>query len=341
MNPDLERLQPYPFSRLQQLIAGITPVDNVDKPYLPLSIGEPKMPTPQIIREALADQVDLLNCYPATKGELALRQAIATWLIQRFQLTPESIDPESQVLPVNGTREALFAIAQAVVNPGQGQHIPTVVFANPFYQIYEGAAILAGAKPVSIACHATQGFMPDFSAVSESIWQRCQLVYVCSPNNPTGAVYSQDTLRQLLDLSARYGFVIASDECYSELYYDEANPPPGLLQVAHESGRDFKNLLVFHSLSKRSSAPGLRSGFVAGDADLLKQFLLYRTYHGSAMPVHHQRASAVAWQDEAHVQEIRQGYRQRFQAFLAEFPATLGLDFPAGGVLYMVKDTSQ
>ncbi|GAB3289494.1 succinyldiaminopimelate transaminase [Parahaliea aestuarii] len=310
MNPQLELLHPYPFEKLRELFADITP--SAAHSPVALSIGEPRHASPPFVLETLAGHLDKLANYPATAGIAALREAIASWLTGRFQLP--GVDPERQVLPVNGTREALFAIAQAVIAPGSGA---SVICPNPFYQIYEGAALLAGAEPVFIDCLADNGFIPDFDSIDEAQWQRCQLLYLCSPGNPSGAVLPLETLQQLIALARQYDFVIASDECYSEIYPDEGNPPPGLLQACAAMGdTDYRNCLVFHSLSKRSNLPGLRSGFVAGDADLIGKFLRYRTYHGCAMPLHHQYASIAAWGDEAHVVENRRLYRQKFDAVL-------------------------
>ena len=313
MNQDLNHLQPYPFEKLAQLFKGITPPSTL--PHIPLSIGEPKHKSPQFVLDTITNNLDKISSYPTTKGLPELRGSIASWIERRFNLAPQSICPEQQVLPVNGTREALFAFAQTVVNRDVNAAAPVVISPNPFYQIYEGAAFLSGAQPYFLPCLAENGFIPDYSLVPDDIWQRCQLVYLCSPGNPTGAVTSADTLKQLVKLSDEFDFVIASDECYSEIYQDESTPPIGLLEICKEIGRnDFKNCVIFHSLSKRSNLPGLRSGFVAGDASILKKFLQYRTYHGCAMPVQHQLASIAAWNDEAHVRENRVLYRAKFSA---------------------------
>jgi N-succinyldiaminopimelate aminotransferase len=312
MNPRLAELQPYPFEKLAKLKSGIVPPE--DKSAIALSIGEPKHPTPQFIKDALCAGIDGLSNYPMTIGSIELRSAISSWLTRRFKLEADSIDPEKNVLPVNGTREALFAIAQAVVDPSVSAF---VMMPNPFYQIYEGAALLSGAKPYFINCTIDGGTVPDFSSVPGRHWDRCQLLYICSPGNPTGAVLSADTLKELIELSDRYNFVIASDECYSEIYFDEAAPPLGLLQVASSMGSsDYRNCLVFHSLSKRSNVPGMRSGFVAGDAEILKTFLHYRTYQGCAMSPPIQAASTVAWSDEEHVKQNRELYTKKFDAVL-------------------------
>lgn len=312
MNPNLNKLQPYPFERIRILKEGIIPPD--DKKLISLAIGEPKHACAHFITAAVSDNLVGFQQYPLTKGSNALRSSIAQWLVQRFKLAPDNIDPEHNILPVNGTREALFAFAQCVVNPIKNAKVVTP---NPFYQIYEGAAFLAGAEPYYLACEEDNGFLPDYSRVSASVWQDCQLLYVCNPANPTGAVTDIEGLKDLLNLAEKYDFIIASDECYSELYFDESAPPPSLLQAAQEMGNaDFKRCVVFHSLSKRSNAPGLRSGFVAGDAEILAQFLLYRTYHGCAMSMPIQQASIAAWSDEQHVFDNREQYRLKFASVL-------------------------
>jgi N-succinyldiaminopimelate aminotransferase len=325
MNGDLAKLQPYPFEKLNALKAGITPPAALE--HIALSIGEPKHATPRLISEAVLEHLHQLAAYPTTKGLPALRQAIAAWLTRRFDLPAGSIDAETQVLPVNGTREALFAFAQALVDRRQLDAL--VLSPNPFYQIYEGAALLAGATPHFLPCTEATGLLPDVDAVDDATWQRCQLLYLCTPGNPTGAVLPMDKLQQLIRLAERHDFVIASDECYSEIYCDEADPPLGLLQAAAAMGHsDYKRCVVFHSLSKRSNAPGLRSGFVAGDAEMLGKFLSYRTYHGCAMPLQHQMASVAAWQDEAHVVENRRLYREKFDAVLDILGDTLQVQRP-------------
>ncbi len=327
MNPLLETLQPYPFERLAQLNSGVKPPQSL-KPIL-LSIGEPKHPTPIIIRDALVDNLSGLSQYPATKGIPELRQTISAWLERRFKLKPGSIDPDRHVLPCNGTREALFSLAQAVVDPHKNAK---VLMPNPFYQIYEGAALLAGATPVFLNATRTTGYLPDLMAVPDQVWEDCQLIYICSPSNPSGAVMAHESMAHLIQLSERFNFVIASDECYSEIYSDEGSPPPGLLEVALSEGvHDFRRMVVFHSLSKRSNAPGLRSGFVAGDAELLKKFLLYRTYHGAALSVPVQKASIAAWQDESHVIENRALYRQKFSAVSEILKGVLDFTLPEAG----------
>lgn len=327
MNPDLDRLQPYPFEKLAALKVGMVPP--ADLGPIALSIGEPKHPTPDFITETLIAHLHLLSSYPTTRGLPALRQAIADWLSRRFQLPAGGLDPERQILPLNGTREGLFALPQALVDRSRQ---PLVLMPNPFYQIYEGAALLAGAEPRYLPCLAEQDFLPDFNAVPADTWRRCQLLYLCSPGNPSGAVIPLATLQRLIELAEEFDFVIAADECYAELYDDEARPPVGLLQAAASLGRgDFRRCLVFHSLSKRSNVPGLRSGFVAGDAELIERFFQYRTYHGCAMPVQHQHASLAAWRDEAHVVANRALYRAKFDAVLAILGEVLEVSRPAGG----------
>ena len=306
MNPDLGLLQPYPFERLRQLFAGITPA--ADLAPINLSIGEPKHPTPPFILEAYAKALPGVASYPLTAGVPQLREAIAAWATHRYQL--KALDPSTQILPVTGTREGLFSFAQAVIDHTRDAR---VVAPNPFYQIYEGAAVLAGAKPIYLPTTADDDFRMRFDTLTPAEWRNVQLVYVCSPGNPTGHVMTLGEWKQLFELSDRYGFVIASDECYSEIYFEEGKPPLGSLQAAAQLGRDrYERLVMFCSLSKRSSVPGMRSGFVAGDADVLEKFLLYRTYHGTAMSVAVQHASIAAWQDEAHVVENRRLYAQKF-----------------------------
>ncbi len=327
MNKDLRLLQPYPFEKLNALKAGVAPPTGLN--HIALSIGEPKHATPGFLTEAVLSHLHGLSVYPTTQGTPALRQAICDWLARRFGLPTASLDPARHVLPVNGTREALFAFAQAVVERSAD---PLVLMPNPFYQIYEGAALLAGARPQYLACTADRGFIPDFAAVAAATWQRCQLLYLCSPGNPTGAVIPQATLQDLIRLADTYDFVIAADECYSEIYLDEQAPPVGLLQAAAAMGRtDYRRCVVFHSLAKRSMVPGLRSGFVAGDAEVLAAFLRYRTYHGCALPLHTQAASVSAWSDEAHVRDNRALYRQKFDAVLDILDGALELQRPAAG----------
>jgi N-succinyldiaminopimelate aminotransferase len=321
MNPLLARLQPYPFERWRELTRDVTPAANL-RP-ISLGIGEPKHATPALIEQALVQGFPGLSAYPATLGEPALREAIAGWLQRRYGV---AVNPATQVLPVNGSREALFAFAQTVIDPTRAG--ATVLCPNPFYQIYEGAALLAGAQPAFVPCLPSRNFAADWAAVDPATWARTQLLYVCSPGNPTGAVMPLAEWEQLFKLSDEHGFVIASDECYSEIYFrDEA--PLGGLQAAQLLGReDYRRLVAFTSLSKRSNVPGLRSGFVAGDAALLKSFLLYRTYHGSAMSPMVQRASAAAWGDEAHVQANRELYGAKFEAVMPLLEPVLGVRLP-------------
>jgi N-succinyldiaminopimelate aminotransferase len=327
MNPRLDLLRPYPFERLRTLLAGAQPPPSL--PHIPLSIGEPKHTPPAFVGEALTRALDTLGSYPLALGLPELRGTIAQWLERRFALPANAVNPESMVLPVNGTREGLFAFVQAVVDAGRPA--PAVLMPNPFYQIYEGAALLAGAEPVYLNCDPQNGYLPDLDAVPAATWARCQVLFLCTPGNPTGAVMPAEYLRRVLELSARHGFVIASDECYSEIYPDESQPPPGLLQVAHAAGNTtFERCVVFHSLSKRSSVPGLRSGFVAGDAKILAGFRLYRTYHGCAVPVHTQLASVPAWNDEAHVIENRRLYREKFARVVPVLREVMDVDVPDG-----------
>lgn len=327
MNNALQQLQPYPFEKLRALLGAVTP--NPDKRPIALSIGEPKHKSPEFVAKALADNLDQMAVYPTTAGIPALREAIAHWCERRFSVPAGWLDAAKHVLPVNGTREALFAFTQTVVNRADNG---LVISPNPFYQIYEGAAFLAGATPHYLPCLAEHGFNPDFDAVSADVWERCQILFLCSPGNPTGALIPLETLKKLIALADKHDFVIAADECYSELYFDEATPPAGLLSACAELGRqDFKRCVVFHSLSKRSNLPGLRSGFVAGDADILKAFLLYRTYHGCAMPVQTQLASIAAWSDEEHVRANRALYREKFDAVLEILSPVMDVQRPDGG----------
>lgn len=337
MNSKLERLHEYPFTKLNRLLQAVEPA--TDKALISLAIGEPQHTPPAIVLEALKANLDTLNRYPTTAGTAGLRSAIARWLERRFTMPPNTVDAETMVLPAVGTREALFAIAQVVVDSsGEGSDQPLVLMPAPFYQIYEGAAIMAGAKPHYLPCTEVEGFIPCLETVSAEQWQRCQLIYVCSPSNPTGAVLSGTFYQRLIELSDQYDFVIASDECYSEIYADEQSPPLGLLEWCAKIGRsNFSRCLVFNSLSKRSSAAGLRSGFIAGDAKLIKAFLLYRTYHGSAMSLHHQHASEMAWQDESHVIESRESYRQKMQAFQSDLTEALDVTLPAAGFCVWLK----
>jgi N-succinyldiaminopimelate aminotransferase len=327
MNPRLARLQPYPFERLRALLEGATPP--VGLRPIPLSIGEPKHPPPPFVAAALTRALDTLGSYPLALGLPELRAAIAAWLERRFALPEGSVDPASCVLPVNGTREGLFAFVQAAVDMSRPH--PAVLMPNPFYQIYEGAALLAGAEPAYLTCDPAHGYLPDLDAVDAATWNRCQVLFLCSPGNPTGAVMPEEYLRRAIELADRHDFLVASDECYSEIYRDEAAPPPGLLQAAQSAGHSgFERCVVFHSLSKRSSVPGLRSGFVAGDAAVLADFRLYRTYHGCAVPVHTQLASLPAWNDEEHVRENRRLYRAKFDAVVPMLREVLDVETPAG-----------
>lgn len=332
MNTDLDRLQPYPFEKLRALIADVTP--NPELRPIALSIGEPKHPSPPFVLQTLADNLDKAAVYPTTLGIPELRQGIADWLKRRFQLT--HVDPATQIIPVNGTREALFSFTQAMVRRDPEG---LVVSPNPFYQIYEGAAFLAGVEPHYLACDASNGFVPDFDQVPESVWQRCQVLFICTPGNPTGAVMSLDTLQKLIKLADIHDFVIASDECYSEIHAPGAIGPVGLLQACAAMGRDdYARCVVFHSLSKRSNLPGLRSGFVAGDASLLAPYLTYRTYHGCAMPIQSQMASLAAWGDEDHVAENRRQYQAKFDAVLEILGDVMDVERPDAG-FYLWPET--
>ena len=313
MNANLGLLQAYPFQRLNELKAGITPPAHLA--HISLSIGEPRHPAPEFIKQALIESIDKLAYYPSTRGSIELRKSISQWLEQRFHLSQNSLDPESQVLPVCGTREAIFAFTQAVVSANDGPAKPVTITPNPFYQIYEGSAILAGAEPYLLDCNSSNGFIPDLDTVPKAIWERCQLLQLCSPGNPTGAVMTIAQMQHAVHLADQYDFVIASDECYSEIYLDESKPPPGLLEACKAMGRhDYNRCVVFHSLSKRSNLPGLRSGFVAGDKSILSQFFDYRTYHGCSMSLPVQIASTAAWKDEGHTIENRSLYREKFLA---------------------------
>ena len=328
MNPRIDLLQPYPFERLRALTAGVTPAA---MPPIRLTLGEPQHPTPPFIRDALVAHLDGLATYPLTAGSDRLREAIAGWFTRRYGLA--SLDPATQVLPVCGSREALFSFAQAVIAPAHaGAHGPLVACPNPFYQIYEGAALLAGARPVFLNQVAGAGFAPDLGSISPTEWSSVQLLYVCSPGNPTGHVLTLDDWRRLFEYADRHGFVIASDECYSEIYFDERAAPMGGLEAAQALGRaGYERLVVFTSLSKRSNVPGMRSGAVAGDASLLARFLRYRTYHGSAMSPAVQAASAAAWDDEAHVRENRMRYREKFDRIVPLLAPVMDAPRPQAG----------
>jgi N-succinyldiaminopimelate aminotransferase len=337
MNPHLAELQAYPFERLAKLKNGVVPPAQLA--HIPLSIGEPKHEPPDFVLQTLRDSLAGLGQYPSTVGLPELRTACARWLERRFGLGVERVSLDS-VLPVNGTREALFAFAQAVIDPGRGETSashrssdrPLVAMPNPFYQIYEGAALLAGATPYFFDTPAENGFLPDLDAIPAAVWDRVQLLYLCSPGNPGGAVMSIDQLRRAIELADKHDFIIASDECYAELYANEANPPPSLLNAALAAGHsNFERCVVFHSLSKRSSLPGLRSGFVAGDPAVLRDFLLYRTYHGCAMPVPTQLASIAAWNDDEHVKANRALYREKYARVLPILARHLDVTQPEGG----------
>jgi len=324
MNPLLQRLQPYPFERLRALTKGITP--NQALSPISLGIGEPKHPTPPLVEDALMAALPGLSAYPATAGEPVLREAVAAWVQRRYDV---ALDAATQVLPVNGSREALFALAQTVIDPTRSG--ATVVCPNPFYQIYEGAALLAGAQVAFANSNPARNFAADWSQIDEATWAQTQLLYVCSPGNPTGAVMPLSEWARLFELSDRHGFVIASDECYSEIYFG-SEAPLGGLQAAKELGRgNFRRLIAFTSLSKRSNVPGMRSGFVAGDADIMKAFLLYRTYHGSAMSPTVQRASVAAWNDESHVLANRALYKRKFEQVTPLLAEVLDVQLPDAG----------
>ena len=335
MNPHLAALHAYPFERLAALKAGLAPPPALS--HIAMSIGEPQHRPPQLVLEALQENLGRLGSYPATAGLPELRAACAGWLERRYRLGRGSVDPDTMVLPVNGTREALFAFVQAMVDPGSA---PLVAMPNPFYQIYEGAALLAGAEPYFLDITAAGDYLPQLDAVPAEVWRRCQVLFLCTPGNPTGAVAPLPLLRRALELAERYDFVVASDECYAEIYRDEDAPPPGLLEACRHAGRDrYERCVVFHSLSKRSSVPGLRSGFVAGDPAILRRFLLYRTYHGSAMPLPTQLASSVAWQDDAHAAANRRLYQEKFARVLPLLAPVLDVSSPAGA-FYLWPDVA-
>ncbi len=325
MNSELDLLQPYPFEKLRDLLAGIKPAE---LSAISLSIGEPKHPAPDAVLETMAKTLRGVETYPSTRGIAELREAIAAWLCQRFALSAADALAEHHILPVNGTREGLFAIAQCLLDRQDKRR--SVLMPNPFYQIYEGAVLLAGAKPEFYAIdHDADA---NLDAIDEALWQRCQMVYICTPGNPTGSVLSRKALQKLIERSEKHDFVIVSDECYSEIYREAAGPPCGLLQAAASLGlSDYRRCLVFHSLSKRSNLPGLRSGFVAGDASLIKRFLTYRTYHGCSMSEPVQRASVVAWQDEQHVKDNRLAYDEKYAAVTEILGRKLQIITPAAG----------
>ncbi|MBZ0189021.1 MAG: succinyldiaminopimelate transaminase [Candidatus Obscuribacterales bacterium] len=326
MNTRLELLQPYPFEKLADLLEDVEAPAH--KNAISWSIGEPAHTPPQFVLQTLAKNLPDLGVYPLTRGIAELREAICVWLTKRFKLKSGQIDAETDILPVSGTREALFSIAQALIDKKK----PLCVMPNPFYQIYEGAALLAGAQPVFYNLTSDTSFAPDFKSISKKTWESTSLIYVCSPSNPTGHCLSLACWQVLIELSQTHDFVIASDECYSELYRDEKNPPVGLLEAANSLGLDdFSNCLVFHSLSKRSNLPGLRSGFVAGDRKILSSYRLYRTYHGCTMSVPVQKASAAAWSDEKHVVENRSFYRRKFERVIEILEPILKLEHSPGG----------
>ncbi len=335
MNQAIEQLHPYPFEKLAKLKSGSGA--GSDKMEIDLSMGEPKHSTPAFILDALSNNLKLAANYPKTKGIDELRVAIAAWLTKRFSLPATSMLADKHIIPVNGTREALFAFCQCIIDKQATD--PLVLICNPFYQIYEGAALLAGATPWYVNCEAANDFQADYDSIPESVWQRCQLLYICSPNNPTGSVVELDTFRHLLELADEYDFVIAADECYSEIYLQEDQAPLGLLEAAARLGRsDYKRCLVFHSLSKRSNVPGMRSGFVAGDATLIAAFFKYRSYHGCAMAPYTQQASIVAWQDEEHVRDNRRLYREKFDKVVDILKPVMNVQLPAA-TFYLWPET--
>lgn len=332
MNPRLDLLHAYPFERLARLKSGVSPPDI---PHIAMSIGEPQHEPPAFILETLRANLHRLGSYPVTIGLIELRAAAARWLERRFSLPANAVSAESMVLPVNGTREALFAFVQCIVD---GKPDALVLMPNPFYQIYEGASLLAGAQPYFLNTTAENGYLPDLDAVPHEVWKRCQLLFLCNPGNPAGAIASRAYLEHALELADRYEFVVAVDECYAEIYLDDAQPPPSLLQACISTGRtNFERCAVFHSLSKRSSVPGLRSGFVAGDPSLMARFLLYRTYHGSAMPVPTQLASVAAWNEDAHAVQNRRLYQEKFARVLPILAPVLNVTRP-DGAFYLWPD---
>jgi N-succinyldiaminopimelate aminotransferase len=338
MNSRLEQLQPYPFHKLARLLQDTTPA--LGKSAIRLSVGEPQHAAPAMVLETLAAELSGLSNYPTTRGQATLRIAIAAWATRRFRLDKLMLDPERHILPASGTREALFSTAQAVVDRSAHAR-PIVMMPNPFYQIYEGAALLAGAEPYYMNTLPESGYRMEFERVPASVWARTQLVYVCSPGNPTGAVMSHDDFARLIELAQRHDFIIASDECYSEIYFDESRPPTGLLQVANDLGiEDYRHCLVFHSLSKRSNLPGLRSGFIAGDGEAIERLFQYRTYHGCSLPGPSQTASERAWNDEVHVAANRGYYREKFDAVLKLLAPVMDVQKPQAG-FYLWARTPQ
>ena len=327
MNPRLERLHAYPFERLARLNAGVTPPARLER--IAMSIGEPRHAPPPMVLEALRANAHRLDTYPTTAGLAELRAACAAWLERRNGLAAGRIDPDTMVLPVNGTREALFAFVQAAVDAGGGEAL--VAMPTPFYQIYEGAALLAGARPYLLDTTAANGYTPELEAVPDSVWRHCQVLILCSPGNPTGKVLDRAFLERALRLAEQHDFIVAADECYADIYLEERNPPPGLLATAAAAGRErFERCIVFHSLSKRSSVPGLRSGFVCGDPGIMARFLLYRTYHGCAMPVPTQLASIGAWRDDAHAAQNRRLYQEKFARVMEILSPVLPVEKPDG-----------
>ncbi len=335
MNPDLDKLHPYPFEKLATLKNGLQPPTELE--HIALSIGEPKHAAPQFVVDELSSSLEGLSFYPTIKGQPELREAIANWLFQRFQLNAlPSI--EQEVLPVSGTREALFSFTQAVVDRSKK---PLVIMPAPFYQIYEGAAYLAGAECLYVPCKEENNFLPNYDQITDEQWQRCQLLFICSPGNPTGAVTPLTTLIKLIKLADQHDFIIAADECYSEIYTNEGEAPVGILQACAHLGRNnYQRCVAFHSLSKRSNLPGLRSGFVAGDAHILKPYLLYRTYQGAAMPIQHQQASIAAWNDEQHVKENRELYQQKFAHIINVLSDVIEVQAPDAGFYLWLKTPS-
>ena len=333
MNPDLDKLQPYPFEKLRTLMAGTKPDKTL--PHIAWSIGEPKHEPPAFALQTFRDEIQKFRQYPATKGVIELRQAISDWATTRFSLTAGTLTAEHHILPVNGTREALFAFAQTIIDRNKN---PLALMPNPFYQIYEGAALLAGAEPLYLNCLQENDYQLDLDAITEQQWSRCQLIYLCSPNNPTGAIISSEDYKKLIMLADKHNFVIASDECYSEIYMSDDHRPSGILEACAALGRDdYSRCMAFHSLSKRSNLPGLRSGFVAGDANIIKCFLSYRTYHGCAMPMPAQLASISAWQDEEHVVNNRQLYQEKFALVERILKDTWPLIKPQAGFNFWAK----
>ncbi len=332
-NPYLDQLHPYPFEKLKKIKETLIPNPSLE--HIALSIGEPKHEPPQFVLDVLIENIGKVSNYPTTKGTDTLRETMCDWASKRFKLTPNSLTADRHILPVNGTREALFAFAQAVINNNEK---PLVISPNPFYQIYEGASLIAGAELKLLNCTEENHYLPDFSQVTEQEWQRCQLLFLCSPGNPTGQLISLSQYHELIELADRHDFIIASDECYSELYRDEEQPPIGLLEACAEMGRDnFERCVVFHSLSKRSNLPGLRSGFIAGDEALIKQFLLYRTYHGCAMSLPTQLASIAAWQDEQHVKDNRDKYREKYALFAKTLDSSWKIEQPPASFYLWAK----